>query len=269
MYSIVNWISHQWIRFGNSLQCTKFGEFISSSKMLEILFCPSNCEILIYFLSFFVHRFLQEEKRLDILINNAGVMAMPKALTKDGFEMQLGVNHLGHFLLTNLLLDILKTSAPSRIIILSSLAHKYGEINRDDLNSEKFYNKYKAYSQSKLANILFMQELSRRLKGTGVTVNAVHPGVVKTDLGRHLVHSYVKKLLDPFTYFFFKTAKSGAQTTIRLAVDPELDEVTGQYFADCRAQKVAPSARKNNNDAEWLWMASEQMTKLTSHTHPV
>lgn len=215
-----------------------------------------------------IYRFLQEEKRLDILINNAGVMAMPKALTKDGFEMQLGVNHLGHFLLTNLLLDILKTSAPSRIIVLSSLAHKYGEINRDDLNSEKAYNKYKAYSQSKLANILFTQELARRLKGTGVTVNCVHPGVVKTDLGRHLVHSYVKKLIDPFTYYFFKTAKSGAQTTLRLAVDPELEKITGQYFADCKPQQVRPSACRNNGDAEWLWKESEQMTKLSSHTHP-
>lgn len=214
-------------------------------------------------------RFLQEEKRLDILINNAGVMAMPRGVTKDGFEMQLGVNHLGHFLLTNLLLDILKASAPSRIIVLSSLAHKYGEINRDDLNSEKLYNKYTAYSQSKLANILFTQELARRLKGTCVTVNCVHPGIVKTDLGRHLVHSYVKKLIDPFTYYFFKTAKSGAQTTIMLAVEPELEKVSGQYFADCRAQKVAPSARRNNNDAEWLWKESEKLTKLSSHSHPV
>lgn len=178
------------------------------------------------------------------------------------------ISVIGHFLLTNLLLDILKSSAPSRIIVLSSLAHKYGEIDRNDLNSEKSYNKYKAYSQSKLANILFVQELARRLKGTGVSVNAVHPGVVKTDLGRHLVHSYIKKLIDPFTYFFFKTAKSGAQTTIRLAVDPELDKVTGQYFADCKAQKVAASARKNNNDAEWLWKESEKMTRLSSHTHP-
>lgn len=111
-------------------------------------------------------------------------MAMPRASTKDGFEMQLGVNHLGHFLLTNLLLDILKASAPSRIIILSSLAHKYGEINRDDLNSEKSYNKYKAYSQSKLANILMCQELARRLKGTGVTVNAVHPGWYRIQVSR-------------------------------------------------------------------------------------
>lgn len=214
-------------------------------------------------------RFLQEEKRLDILINNAGVMAMPKTLTKDGFEMQLGVNHLGHFLLTNLLLDILKSSAPSRIIVLSSLAHKYGEINRDDLNSEKEYNKYKAYSQSKLANILFVHELAKRLKGSSVSVNAVHPGIVKTDLGRHLVHSYLKRLLDPFTYYFFKTSKSGAQTSIRLAVDPELEKSTGQYFADCKAQRVAASARKNNNDSEWLWKESEKMTRLSSHTHPV
>lgn len=99
-------------------------------------------------------------------------------------------------------------------------------------------------------------------------VNCVHPGIVKTDLGRHLVHSYVKKLIDPFTYYFFKTAKSGAQTTIRLAVDPQLDKVTGQYFADCKPQRVAPSARRNNNDAEWLWKESEKMTKLSTHTHP-
>lgn len=203
------------------------------------------------------------------MINNAGVMAMPKSVTKDGFEMQLGVNHLGHFLLTNLLLDIMKASAPARIVVLSSLAHKYGEINRDDLNSEKSYNKYKAYSQSKLANILFTQELAKRLKGSGVTVNSVHPGVVKTSLGRHLVHSYMKKLLDPFTFFFFKTAKSGAQTTLRVALDPELENVSGEYFADCRMQQVAPSALRNNGDAEWLWKMSEVMTKLAAHTNPV
>lgn len=214
-------------------------------------------------------RFLQEEKRLDILINNAGVMAMPKAITKDGFEMQLGVNHLGHFLLTNLLLNIMRTSTPSRIVVLSSLAHKFGKLNRTDLNSEKDYSKYDAYSQSKLANILFVQELAKRLKDSGVTVNAVHPGVVKTDLGRHLVHSYLKKVIDPFTFYFFKTAKSGAQTSIRLAVDPELENVSGQYFADCKMKKVAPSARKNNDDAEWLWKESEKLTQLSTQTLPV
>lgn len=197
-------------------------------------------------------------------------MAMPKAITKDGFEMQLGVNHLGHFLLTNLLLDVLKASAPARIIIVSSLAHKYGEINREDLNSEKSYNKYKAYSQSKLANILFTQELAKRLKGTGVTVNAVHPGVVKTELGRHLVHSYVKKLIDPFTFFFFKTPYAGAQTTLRVALDTELENVSGQYFADCIQQEAAPSAHRDNGEtAEWLWQMSEKMTKLAAHNNPV
>lgn len=182
--------------------------------------------------------------------------------------MQLGVNHLGHFLLTNLLLDILKTSAPSRIVVLSSLAHKYGEINRSDLNSEKSYSKYKAYSQSKLANVLFTQELAKRLKGTGVTVNAVHPGLVKTELGRHLVHSYVKRVLEPLTYLVFKTPKSGAQTTLRVVLDPELEKVSGEYFADCEAQPVARSARKDNGEtAEWLWNISEKLTKLD--TNPV
>lgn len=197
-------------------------------------------------------------------------MAMPKSLTKDGFEMQLGVNHLGHFLLTNLLLDILKASAPSRIVIVSSLAHKFGQINRDDLNSEKSYNKYKAYSQSKLANILFCQELAKRLKGTGVTVNAVHPGVVKTDLGRHLIHSYLKKALDPFTYFCFKTCKSGAQTTLRVALDPELENVSGKYFADCKMQEPAPVAREaDGKTAAWLWAESAKLTRLDTHLNPV
>lgn len=135
----------------------------------------------------FANNFLNEESKLDILINNAGVMATPKTLTKDGYEMQLGVNHLGHFLLTNLLLDTLKKSAPSRIVVVSSAIYIFGSINKVDLNSEKMYSKVGAYSQSKLANILFTKELAKRLEGTNVTVNCCHPGVVKTELGRHLV----------------------------------------------------------------------------------
>lgn len=114
-------------------------------------------------------------------------MACPKGLTKDGFELQIGVNHMGHFLLTNLLLDRLKESAPSRIVVLSSHAYMTGKINKADLNSEKSYNKVAAYSQSKLANILFTRYLSKKLEGTGVVVNCCHPGVVKTELGRHIV----------------------------------------------------------------------------------
>lgn len=258
MFTIENWIWHQWILYEN-LWPSKTDRRVSNYRL------EHN-----YIFIFFEFRFLQEEKRLDILINNAGVMALPKSLTKDGFETQLGVNHLGHFLLTNLLLDILKKSAPSRIVNVSSMAYKYGEINRDDLNSEKSYNKYKAYSQSKLANVLFTEELAKRLKETGVTANALHPGVVKTELGRYLVNSYVKKVLDPFTYFMFKTAKSGAQTTLRVALDPELEKVTGQYFADCKIQKIPNKiVRKNSGMADWLWKTSEKMTKLSTQTYPV
>lgn len=124
----------------------------------------------------FSRNFHRIESRLDILICNAGIMAVPKALTEDNFEMQLGVNHLGHFLLTNLLLDMLKLSSPSRIVVVSSMAHSFGKINKDDLLSEKKYGKWGAYGQSKLANILFTRELAKKLEGTGVTVNCCHPG---------------------------------------------------------------------------------------------
>jgi NAD(P)-dependent dehydrogenase (short-subunit alcohol dehydrogenase family) len=118
----------------------------------------------------------QQESRLDILICNAGIMAISKAQTEDNFEMQLGVNHLGHFLLTNLLLDMLKLGAPSRIVVVSSMAHSFGKINKKDLMSEKKYGKWAAYCQSKLANILFTRELAKRLEGTEVTANCCHPG---------------------------------------------------------------------------------------------
>lgn len=205
---------------------------------------------------------------MDILINNAGVMAMPRNLTKDGFEMQLGVNHMGHFLLTNLLLDLLKSSAPSRIVVLSSLAHYWGKIDREDLNSEKAYNKYKAYSQSKLANVLFVRELSKRLAGTGVTVNAVHPGVVKTELGRHLIHSYIRTVINPFVYFFFKTPRSGAQTSLAVALDEDLEKVTGKYFTDCKI-KSEGSVAQDDDTAQWLWQESDKWTKLSETTNPV
>lgn len=132
----------------------------------------------------FSKKFHELENKLHILINNAGIMACPRGITKDGFEAQIGTNHMGHFLLTNLLLDLLKQSAPSRIVVVSSLFHWYGRINKEDLNSEKSYNRWIAYGQSKLANILFARELSTRLEGTSVTVNSLHPGAVRTELAR-------------------------------------------------------------------------------------
>ncbi|CAL1535680.1 unnamed protein product [Lymnaea stagnalis] len=203
------------------------------------------------------------ERHLDILINNAGIMMCPKMLTEDGLEMQLGVNHFGHFLLTSLLLDKLKASAPSRIIIVSSYAHRRGKINFDDLNSAKEYNKQEAYEQSKLANLLHQRELVKRLKDTGVTVNSLHPGVVATELGRHLpfTKSTVSSvLLFPIKLILMKTPVQGAQTTLRLALDSSLETVTGKYFSDCQEKEPAPQAL-DDEAARRLWAISEAWTR--------
>lgn len=185
-------------------------------------------------------------------------MAIPKCQTKDGLEMQIGTNHFGHFLLTNLLLDLLKASAPSRIINVSSLAHKIGKINRDDINSEKSYNKWQAYGQSKLANILFTRELSKRLAGSGVVANSLHPGAVRTELSRHL--SVLSWFLAPFR-ILYKTPRSGAQTTLAVAIDPDYETVTGKYFSDCQIVNEAKAAQCDDT-AEWLWTKSEEITGL-------
>ncbi len=134
----------------------------------------------------FAAQILEEEPRIDILVNNAGVMMCPYTQTEDGFEMQFGVNHLGHFLLTNLLLERIKEAPAARIVNLSSMAYSQGKMNFEDLNwNHTTYKRLGAYSQSKLANVLFTRALARRLEGTNVTVNAVHPGVVNTELSRH------------------------------------------------------------------------------------
>lgn len=175
----------------------------------------------------FVEKFKSQEQRLDVLINNAGLYC-PLQRTRDGFEMQIGVNHLGHFLLTNLLLDILKGSAPSRIVTVSSLLHMFGGIKKYDLNSEKSYSNYSAYCQSKLANVLFTRALAKKLEGTGVTANCLHPGVVRTEFARY--DTLLSFLLKPFSWILLRTPKSGAQTSIMLAIDPDLEKVSGKYF---------------------------------------
>ncbi|XP_043082350.1 retinol dehydrogenase 12 isoform X3 [Puntigrus tetrazona] len=170
----------------------------------------------------------REEKRVDILINNAGIMMCPYSKTADGFEMQFGVNHLGHFLLTYLLLDLLKKSSPSRIINVASVAHTWGSIHLDDINSEKGYSPRRAYGQSKLANILCTRSLAKRLQGSGVTVYSLHPGVVQSELFRNLSKpvQIAVKVFSPFT----KSTVQGAQTTIYCAVEPKLDNESGGYY---------------------------------------
>ena len=210
----------------------------------------------------FAHEINQTEERLDILINNAGIMRCPYWTTEDGFEMQFGVNHLGHFLLTNLLLDMLQRSQPSRIINVSSLAHTRGKIRFDDLQSEKEYGPGPAYAQSKLANVLFTRELSKKLDNTDVTVVAVHPGVVKTELSRHLsfTKSYLASFsLAPIVWLFFKNPRQGAQTTIHCAVADDIE--SGLYYSDCKPKEPAEQA-KDDAVAKKLWEVSADLVGL-------
>nr|XP_044990442.1 retinol dehydrogenase 13 isoform X2 [Jaculus jaculus] len=213
----------------------------------------------------FATKVIEEEERVDILVNNAAVMRCPHWTTEDGFEMQFGVNYLGHFLLTNLLLDKLKASAPSRVVNLSSLAHVAGHIDFEDLNWQKRpYDTKAAYCQSKLAVVLFTKELSRRLQGTGVTVNALHPGVARTELGRHTgMHNstFSSLTLGPFFWLLFKSPELAAQTSTYLAVAKELEEVSGKYFDGLREKAPAPEA-EDEEVARRLWTESAHLVGL-------
>lgn len=180
--------------------------------------------------------------------------------TPEGLELHIGTNHFGHFLLTNLLLETLKASTPSRIVVVASLFHKMGKINRDDLNFKTTkYSQWSAYAQSKLANILFTRALAKRLQGTGVVVNSLCPGGVKTDITRD--QNIFMKLLFFVIQFLYKTPKSGAQTSIALAVDPDLEKVSGKYFSDCKIVAESKEAQ-DDETAEWLWNKSEEITGL-------
>ncbi|KAM5273937.1 retinol dehydrogenase 12 [Ctenodactylus gundi] len=200
----------------------------------------------------FAEGFLAEEKQLHILINNAGVMLCPYSKTVDGFETHIGVNHLGHFLLTYLLLERLKESAPARVVNLSSVAHHGGKIRFHDLHGEKYYCGGFAYCHSKLANLLFTRELAKRLQGTGVTTYAVHPGVVSSQLVRH---SFLLCLFWRLFSFFVKSTWEGAQTTLHCALAEGLEPLSGKYFSDCKRTWVSPRAR-NKKTAERLWNVS-------------
>lgn len=208
----------------------------------------------------FAQEFKDKYQRLDVLVNNAGGIFGERKLTVDGLEYTFALNHLAYFLLTNLLLDILQKSAPARIVNLSSGAQQMGTINFDDLQGEKKYGSQAAYSQSKLANVLFTYELARRLQGTGVTVNCVQPGIVKTNFGA--TGSWVIKLVIRLTTPFMKTPEQGADTVLYLATSPEVEGVTGKYF-DNRKARTTAKISYDETVARRLWDVSAQLTKLT------
>ncbi|KAK3885109.1 hypothetical protein Pcinc_010660 [Petrolisthes cinctipes] len=211
----------------------------------------------------FAKEILDTEKHIHVLINNAGISEPPeKVITNEGLELTMATNHFGHFLLTNLLLERLKQSAPSRIVNVSSLFHTFvSSLDLNSLNFEKeVYRRYVPYNRSKLCNVLFSLELARRLEGSGVTANSLHPGVVKTDIlvAYHTIRGMIMKLV---FMLWAKDSELGAQTNIYLAVSEEVEGVSGRYFTDCK--QVKPSKLARDKDlAKRLWEVSEKAVKL-------
>lgn len=208
----------------------------------------------------------QESQPLDVLLNNAGIMAAPELRTKQGFEMQLATNHLGHFLLTSLLLPLMADpKRPGRVVTVSSAAHLFGKINFGDLQYSKSYSAWGAYGQSKLANILFTYELARRLP-SHLTANTLHPGVVATELQRYLIDPnppWWKAILYLPLYpmkYFLKTPEDGAATQIHLCLSPEVEGVTSEYWVDSKSSK-SNAASHNMEVARKLWDVSLELTK--------
>jgi len=203
--------------------------------------------------------FLATRKPLHVLINNAGLGNTSKTMTEDGIEAVFAVNHLAYFLLTMLLLDCIKRSASARIVNVASEAHRFGTINFDDLGGEQRYRMFGAYSQSKLANILFTYELARRLAGSGVTVNCLHPGAIASGLWTN--NGPLAQLIMKAAKPFLKTPEQGARTIIYLASSDEVEGVTGKYYANCK-EKISNRESYDLDVARRLWEVSTQMTGI-------
>jgi retinol dehydrogenase-12 len=205
----------------------------------------------------------QRTRHLDVLVNNAGALFLRRQLSQDGIELTLALNHLAYFLLTNLLLDSLKSTAAetgeARIVNVSSAAHQGAQIHFDDLQLQNGYSGMRAYGQSKLANVLFTYELARRLAGSGVSANALHPGFVASRFATN--NGPLVKIGTALAHFVAISPEQGAQTSIYLASSPEVKGVSGQYFVKRRAQRSDP-ASYDGETARRLWEISAQMTGL-------
>ncbi|MHB2025941.1 MAG: SDR family oxidoreductase [Elusimicrobiota bacterium] len=197
--------------------------------------------------------FRERHGRLHVLINNAGLLRRKRQTTPDGLEATFQSNHLGHFLLTNLLLDVLKECVPARVVTVSSKAHKRGAMRWDDLQLERSYNLMTAYSQSKLANILFTYELARKLEGSGVTANCLHPGVIASGIFRDLP-GFIKGPLG----LVLTSPEKGAEPSLRLACAPELEAVSGKYFDRMKEADSSPESHDADAAAR-LWQISAKL----------
>jgi retinol dehydrogenase-14 len=210
---------------------------------------------------------LQCLSRIHVLINNVGGYFDTRHVTAEGLERTFALNHLAPFLLTNLLLEKLKQSASARVVTVSSNAHATGRIDFSNLQGARSYSGARAYSQSKLANILFSYELARRLKGTSVTANALHPGLVSTSFGAE-DPATVQRIFVPFLRPFMKSPTQGAATSIHVASAPELQQVTGQYFANGHAKKSSESSYDEATGAR-LWQVSADLVGLPAAPSPI
>lgn len=210
----------------------------------------------------FAEGFLADHPRLDVLILNAGLTAATRQVTEDGFELLFQVIHLGHFLLTRLLQERLIESAPSRVVVVGSSSHKQsGRLDFDDLQSERNYIGLRTYARSKLANILFARELARRLDGSGVTVNSLHPGTVRTGWGGDGEAGRLLGVGLRLASWVFLSPEQGARTSVYLASSPEAEGKTGGYYVKRRLQQPSAAAR-DDEAARRLWDVSEQLLGL-------
>jgi len=204
--------------------------------------------------------FKRKYSQLHVLINNAGGTFMTRQLSVDGIEMTFALNHLAYYLLTNLLLDTIKASVPARIINVSSDAHSGGKIEFDNLQGERSYSGIGPYGNSKLANILFTTELARRLAGTGVTVNALHPGLVSTGFGKNNP-GLLMKIMGVIIPLIARSPEKGAETSLYLVSSPVVQNITGKYFVDCKVIQPASQAT-DMVVARELWDVSAEMVHL-------
>ncbi len=195
---------------------------------------------------------------VDVLVNNAGGVYPSFVLSEDGLEMTIATNHFGPFLLTNLLLPLIEKSSEGRIVNVSSRSHYRGKIDFESFTKEKGYFVMKAYEQSKLANVLFSAELAERLKSKNITVNSLHPGVVKTDIGKKGTPAYIRWFWSLFTFLGGISVEDGAKTSVYLASSNEVKNVTGKYFDLCKIKEESALA-KDKNLAKQLWAETERL----------